>query len=234
MQSIQVIGNSNKPTDSLIAMTSLIPTVVDGADVATVAPIYADASPPVWDSNVSSWRFVNDAAGKKINWYFSYNSSNTNTYFKYKNLKTVYYKVRFNTVPTINNIPYITVYDHTLGDGQDGAAWYRHKMNFLDFSKSNFVTGTDYVFYTGNNPVNEGFLNLANENMVPVLYNSNIYGSYTGNSNENRIQDNNILKFIVLNTSSSASTNNVDFTMTEFGYRVGAKISRFATCFSSN
>jgi hypothetical protein len=232
-QNIQIIGNSNKPINNLIAMTSLIPTILDGADVATVAPVYADASPPVSDSNVDAWRFVNDVASKKINWYFSYNSSNTNTYYKYKNLRTMYYKVRFNSVPTINTLPYIAIYDHTLGDGKDAAVWYRHRMNFLDFSESNFVTGKDYVFFVGNNPINDGFLNLVDENMVPVLYNSNIYGSYTGNSNEDRIQDSNVLKFIALNTSSSANVNSVDFTLSEFGYRIGSKITRYATSFSS-
>lgn len=231
-QNIEVARTTTKPVENLIAMTSLIPTIVDGADTAVSAPIFADAAPAVMDSNLSSWRFVNDAANKKINWYFYYNSSNTNAYNKYKNVKTMYYKVRFNTIPTINSLPYVAMYDHTLGDGKDGAAWYRHKMNFIDFSSSNFSVNRDYVFYVGNNPITEGFLNLANENLVSVAYNSNIFGSYAGPSNENRIQDSNVMKFIVLNTSSSASLNNVDFTMTEVGFRIGAKLSRFATCYS--
>jgi hypothetical protein len=128
-------------------------------------------------------------------------------------------------VPTSNTLPYIAITDHTIP--------LNGRMNFLDFSQSNFVTGKDYVFYVGNNPVNDGFLNLVNENMVPVLYNSNIFGSYSGNVNENRIQDSNVLKFIALNTRAITNVNSVNFTLSEFGYRIGSKITRYATSFTS-
>jgi hypothetical protein len=234
-QSIEIVGNSQRPIDNIIALKSLNPTILDAIDSA-VTPIFGGGNGAIYDSNIEAWRFVNDAAGKKIGWYFFGNSNTSNALYKYKNLKTVYYKIRFNgsNVPTDDMIPFISLYSLPTFDGNDGAFWYRHRMNHFNYTDMSIELGKDYVYYIGDNPVNCGFLNLVSEKPIRVHFSSNAYQAYVGPSNETRIQDNDIMEYIVLNTSSSATVNATDFTLTEFGFRFGTQINRFVTCYSSN
>ena len=168
-----------------------------------------------------------------------YNASSSNVQYRFKNMRTAYVKLRFNTSnTTINSIPYLTLYDHTLGDGNDGAAWYRHRVNFIDFTNlqalGDIRTNIDYVFYIGDDPVRSGFLSLTCDKSVFMPYKKDIYGAYTGPASDSNVgfQPGNIMKFMVLNTSSSSTTNTVNFTLLEWGYRFGKDINRVATYFS--
>jgi hypothetical protein len=106
-------------------------------------------------------------------------------------------------------------------------------MNHLGFAQSNFNSNTDYIFYIGSNPAKCGFLNICTDSNVRVAFDSNAFQAYTGPATENKIQASNIVSYIVLNTNSSASANNIDFSLLEMGFRFGPNISRFITYYSS-
>jgi len=241
MQTIHLDANPGQPMDTLIGLKTLVPTILDAAvDTSTVAGVFADAAPAVRDSNISAWRFINNTANRKINWYMFYNASNSNVQYRFKNLRSAYVKLRFNNTSniTVNNLPYLTLYDHTMNDGNDGAAWYRHRVNYIDYSNlhplSNIQLQKDYIFYVGDHPVKSGFLNVGHDNFISMPFNNSIFASYTGPAADSNVgfQPTNIMKFIVLNTSSSSTLNAVDFSVLEWGSRFGKDINRVVTYFS--
>jgi hypothetical protein len=232
---LQVVGSSSKPIDNLIALRSLTPTLLD-ASLSNAAAIYGGGPGAVYDSNIEAWRFVNDSNTKKISWYFFGNSNTSNTLYRYKNLRTAYYKIRFNgsTVPGDDSWPFFILYSLPKFDGKDAAAWYRARMNYFSWTDSNIQVGKDYCFYINEDPTTAGFLNIVCDKKIKVHFSSNQFQAFVGPSNETRIQDIDIMEYITLQTSSSAALNSVDFTMTEMGFRYGTEITRFVTCYSSN
>ncbi len=232
---LQVVGSSTKPIDNLIALKSLNPTIMD-ASLSNTASVYGGGPGAIYDSNIEAWRFVNDSNTKKITWYFFGNSNANNTLYRYKNLRTAYYKIRFNgsNIPNSDFWPQFSIYSLPLGDGNDAAAWYRARMNYFTYTSSNVQLGKDYCFYINEDPTTAGFLNIVCDRKIKVHFSSNQFSAFVGPSNETRIQDTNVLEYITLQTNSSALINTVDFTMTEVGFRFGTEITRFVTCFSSN
>lgn len=232
---LQVVGSSTKPIDNLIALKSLNPTIMD-ASLSNTAAVYGGGPGAVYDSNIEAWRFVNDSNTKKITWYFFGNSNANNTLYRYKNLRTAYYKIRFNgsNIPSSDFWPQFSIYSLPLGDGKDAAVWYRARMNYFTYTSSNVQLGKDYCFYINEDPTTAGFLNIVCDRKIKVHFSSNQFSAFVGPSNETRIQDTNVLEYITIQTNSSATVNSVDFTMTEMGFRFGTEVSRFVTCFSSN
>lgn len=232
---LQVVGSSTKPIDNLIALRSLNPTLMDGS-LSNTAAVYGGGPGAVYDSNIEAWRFVNDSNTKKITWYFFGNSNANNTLYRYKNLRTAYYKIRFNgsNIPNSGFWPVFSIYSLPLGDGKDAAVWYRARMNYFTYTDSNVQLGKDYCFYINEDPTTAGFLNVVCDKKIKVHFSSNQFSAFIGPSNETRIQDTNVMEYITIQTNSSAVLNTVDFTMTEMGFRFGTEISRFITCFSSN
>jgi hypothetical protein len=231
---LSVLGSTTNPMNNVIALKSLNPTILDGADSSNTA-VFGGGPPALYDSNTDAWRFVNDSNSKKITWYF-FGNSNNNIAYRYKNLRTFYYKIRFNgsNVPGSDFYPQLNMYSLPLGDGQDGAFWYRARMNYFTYADSNLQTGKDYIFYINEDPASAGFLNLVADKRIKVHFSSNQFSAFTGPSNETRILDTHILEYLVLNTTSSAVVNTVNFTLTEVGYRFGPTFTRYITYFTSN
>jgi hypothetical protein len=231
---LNVLGSTTNPMNNVIALRSLNPTLLDAADSANVGA-FGGGPQPIFDSNADAWRFINDSNTKKIGWYF-FGNSNTNIAYRYKNLRTFYYKVRFNgsNVPNSDFYPQLNMYSLPLADGSNNAAWYRSRMNYFTYTDSNCQVGKDYIFYVNEDPASAGFLNLVSEKRIKVHFSSNQFSAFAGPSNEGRILDNHILEYLILSTTSSAVINTVDFTLTEVGYRFGANITRYITYFTSN
>jgi len=221
------------PMDNVLSTSSFNLTILDGSNTSTVASIYADGAPAIPNSNLSCWRFVNDATGKKINWYYMFNGSNANTTYRYKNLSTFYYKVRYNKVPTsTSKMPFVTMYDYPIGDGKDGASWYRHRVNYLGFPDMNIELNKDYLYYVGADPATKGFMNITADKKINVAF-SNVFGAYVGPSNDTGINGNDILKMIAVNTNSAEAVNSIDFNLLEVGYRIGPQLTRYATYYTT-
>lgn len=232
---LQVIGNTSKAIDNVIALKSLNPTILD-ASLSSTTAVFGGGPSPTYNSNNEAWNFVNDSNGKKISWYFFANSNTSNTQYRYKNLKTAYYKIRFNgsNVPGSDAWPSFSMYSLPLFDGKDAAVWYRARMNFFTFTESNLQPNKDYCFYINDDPTSVGFLNVVCEKKIKVHFSSNQFQAFSGPSNETRIQDTNVLEYLTLQTNSTAALNAINFTMTEMGYRFGTEITRYITCYTSN
>jgi hypothetical protein len=209
--------------------------LLDGS-LSSTNGVYGGGPGAVYDSNTEAWRFVNDSNTKKISWYFFGNSNTSNNLYRYKNLRTAYYKIRFNgsNTPGSEFWPAFSIYSLPKFDGQDAAVWYRARMNYFTFTDSNLQVGKDYCFYINEDPTTAGFLNIVCDKKIKVHFSSNQFQAYVGPSNTTRIADLDIMEYITLQTSSSAVINTVDFTMTEMGFRFGTEINRFITCYSSN
>lgn len=229
-----VLGSTTNAMNNVIALRSLNPTFLDAADSANVA-VFGGGPAAIFDSNHDAWRFINDSNTKKISWYFFGNSSN-NIAFRYKNLRTFYYRIRFNgsNVPVSDFYPQLNMYSLPLGDGSNAAVWYRSRMNYFTYTDSNNQVGKDYIFYVNEDPASAGFLNMVSEKRIKVHFSSNQFSAFAGPSNEGRILDDHILQYLVLSTTSSAVVNSVDFTLTEVGYRFGPTFTRYITYFTSN
>ena len=236
-EELQVVGNMNSPIDNLIALKSLNPIILD-ASLSNTSYIFGGSSTAVFDSNIEAWRFVNDSNMKFISWNFLTNSDSSNTLYRYKNLRTAYFKIRFNAEPSNDTYPFISFYSHPLSGAKktrkDATIDYRANMKYYTLTQSNFQIGKDYCFYVNDDPSTTGFLNIVCDRKIKVQFSSNDNQAYIGPSNETRIQDTDILEFINVETNSSAPINTCDFTMTEVGYRFGTEVARYITCFSSN
>ena len=109
------------------------------------ANVYADAAPGRKDpEGRDGWYFVNDAAGKKINWYFFNSTMATVT----KGQLGSMYMVA--TVDTPDNRPYLAYYTARKEDGQDASSWYRSRLVFLPASP--IPAQGKYVLFMGTDP----------------------------------------------------------------------------------
>ena len=107
--------------------------------------VYADSAPGIKDpEGRDGWYFVNNTAGKKINWYFFNYTMATVT----KGQLGSMYMVA--TVDTPDNRPYLAYYTARKEDGRDAASWYRSRLVFLPASP--IPAQGKYVLFVGTDP----------------------------------------------------------------------------------
>lgn len=192
------------------------------------------------------WRYCNDATtypgirnlavsnySAKINWYFFNNSSKTAVQYQSQRLRTMYMRLRFHKASAVTNTnrPFFAVYSVPLGAGQgDAAAWYRSRKVFTQ-AASTVPQDQDVVLYVGTDPRQCGFQGLIADSFVQVTFNPADYQSFIGPAGQTDFTATEVLSMISVNTSSSNTTGNTDFTLHEVGYRFGPLMTRVATFF---
>lgn len=107
--------------------------------------VYADSAAGRPDpEGREGWYFVNDTAGKKINWYFFNSTMATVT----KGQLGSMYMVA--TVDTPDNRPYLAYYTARQEDGLNASSWYRSRLVFLPASP--IPAQGKYVLFFGTDP----------------------------------------------------------------------------------
>lgn len=217
--------------DTLLHMRTLMPTVLDAADTTEIAPVVADGAGPIMDAVHRGWRYVNSAAGQKINWYFFGNTVATQGAYAYNRLECFYVRLRFPTVAAATAAKthlFLALYTHPRGDGQDRASWYRSRLNYGIASSSVIQENADLVLFLGpRDPSAAGFVGLTAVDQTVQL--SPLSGGYTGPAGQTAPAGQEVVKLIALATNSGAPVSSLDFTVLETGSRFGGKFTRILT-----
>jgi len=109
------------------------------------ANVYADAAAGRIDpAGREGWYFVNDTAGKKVNWYFFNQTIATVTKGQ---MSSMYMVV---TIDTPSKWPYMAYYTARQNDGLDASSWYRSRLVFVPTAP--IAAAGKYVVYFGSNP----------------------------------------------------------------------------------
>lgn len=110
------------------------------------ASVYTDGAQGLPDpNNRDGWYFINNTAGKKINWYFYDGAANDVKLSDFSAYAVV-------TIDSLTNdhAPFIGLYTTRQNDGQDAASWYRSRIVYV--LAGSFTPGTKYVLYTNTDP----------------------------------------------------------------------------------
>lgn len=110
------------------------------------ASVYADGAPGIEDpQNRPGWYFINNTAGKKVNWYF-YTGSDGITLGNF----SAYAVVTLDN-PSNDNAPFFGIYTAKQNDGNDASSWYRSRVVYV--VPGSFTVGTKYLLHTGADPL---------------------------------------------------------------------------------
>lgn len=161
------------------------------------------------NDNINYPGIVNNNLWKNINWKIIDNIHNESIY-TFGGMKCIFVRLIFNSVSDINNIPFIT-----LKANNKSVSFYLKTLDQIQ-------VGKDTVLYIGQNPLNIGFTNLSESNLIQLTYDI---------GNDNNIGNDNIIESALLSTDTSSNIGTTNFTLFEFGSRFYCYLQRAITIF---
>ena len=177
------------------------------------AAVYADGAQGLPDplGAESGWYFTNDAAGKKINWYFV-GSQNVGYEITKSSLKNGYARVVM--TKTTGDI-FMNVYTTPQGDGND-IFWYRSEYTYSGADFSSVTAGQEVLIYWGEEP-----------NVHPTLTRIELtYDNDTSTVSPAALDTDDILS-VALSTNSAEAVDNNEFVVKELGYKNGLYVQTY-------
>lgn len=181
-----------------IAETNDLSTQIQNEEVTQTfvypsdASVYTDGAVGLPDpNNRDGWYFINNTAGKKINWYFFDGAANDVRLADF----SAYAVVTIDSTSN-DNAPFFGLYTIRQNDGQDAASWYRSRLVYI--INGSFTPGTKYLIHFGADP--EVYPDLPRLTLTP----SPVAGSNRGP----RAGTERVLT-VALNTNSSSAVNSV-------------------------
>lgn len=175
--------------------------------------IYADAKPPIPNPTLDGWDYQNNVSGK-INWYFTVNTdamgATLDPTFVFGSVQSIYYIIEFRS---ITSTPFLALYSVS-----NGVSWYGNKKVYSIYTPSPSLNKRILV-YQGVDPRTLP-ISLGAFDDVCVLSFDSTGGTTTFKSNkgDTDMPSSDKVLFLSFHTDSSASVNNVNFTLFEFGY----------------
>jgi len=175
--------------------------------------IYADGKPPVQNDILDAWKYTNSVSGK-INWYFGANATPLgipiDSSLLFGSIKSIYFIIQYDSVASL---PFLALYSHP-----NGVSWYGNKKVYSVYSPAP-TTGKKILVYQGTDPRTLP-ITLGSFDDVCVLLFDSTGGTTTFKSNkgDTDLPSTDTVLFISFHTDSSASINNVNFSLKEFGY----------------
>jgi hypothetical protein len=110
------------------------------------ASVFTDGAAGLPDpNNRDGWYFINNTAGKKINWYFYDGAAHDVKLSEF----SAYAVVTIDSLSN-DNAPFVGLYTTRQNDGSDASSWYRSRIVYV--ISGSFTPGTKYVLYTTSDP----------------------------------------------------------------------------------
>lgn len=142
LEKLVAIGSSKDEVAAAISNEDVTSTFVYPSNAA----VFTDGARGVDDpTGRDGWYFINDATGKKVNWYF-YDGAANNVQLQ----NFCAYAVVTIDSTSDDDAPFFGVYTARQNDGQDAASWYRSRQVYI--INGAFTPGTKYLIHTGADP----------------------------------------------------------------------------------
>ena len=177
------------------------------------AAVYADGAQGLPDplGSESGWYFTNDAAGKKINWYFV-GTQNVGYEITKSSLKNGYARVVM--TKTTGDI-FMNVYTTPQGDGSD-IFWYRSEYTYSGADFSGVTAGQEVLIYWGEEP-----------NVHPTLTRIELTYDNDASTVSPAALDTDSILSVALSTNSAAAVGDNEFVVKELGYKNGLYVQTY-------
>jgi hypothetical protein len=197
------------PTDLTFNNISYSRNMVNSSLIYSAAIIYADGTAPATNLTIrntygyNGWYFKNTPpAGKKINWYFSPQQTNTTTVADIKGLAVSF----FNGITTSNDDTlFLTIYTVPTGSGDYAPGFYHSAMTYVFDQTVTPIANTNY----------QGIAICDTAN-VPFYYERQVaYEPSTVNNPKGTYLPTDKVLAVVIGSNSASSVNTVEFVVSK-------------------
>jgi hypothetical protein len=194
--------------DSLTKQTFLL-----SSDNKTLSLI-SDGKPFQSDLINNSWSFINTTSGWKINLYLGFSDPIQSILIQ--DIKSIYFII--NTISNVSK-PFFVLYTYPTS-GYSG--WYSSKKAFANYTTNN---NQWTLVYWGEDPtINYNQYLSSFDNKVLITHDPTDAQSFVSNIGQTDFNSTDLLSYLVLSSNSSASPNNVNFLLKQFGFITNKKV----------
>jgi len=196
-----ILSSTNLTFNSIPYSRNMVNTSL----IYSAAIIYADGTAPATNLTIrntygyNGWYFKNTPpAGKKINWYFSPQQTNTTTVADIKGLAVSF----FNGITTSNDDTlFLTIYTVPTGSGDYAPGFYHSAMTYVFDQTVTPVANTNYQGVAICDPAN-----------IPFYYETQVaYEPSTVNNPKGTYLPTDKVLAVVIGSNSASSVNTVEF-----------------------